>query len=67
MTSTTSQHQEYNFQQTRCSSSQFYEPNNKELLPRENTGYDTSAKGDSNIPYLNIKQVVYEKRYIFQS
>ncbi len=51
MTSTTSQHQEYNFHQTPCSPSQFLEPDDEEFLPRENTSCDTDAEGDSNTSY----------------
>lgn len=51
MTSTASQHQEYNFHQTPRSLSQFPEPNDEELPPRENTGYDTDAEGDANTSY----------------
>lgn len=55
MTSTASQHQEYNFHQTPRSLCQFPEPNNEELPPRENTGYDTDAEGDANTLYYVLK------------
>ena len=51
MTSTASQHQEYNFHQTPHSLSQFPEPNDKKLPLRKNTNYDINAEGDANTSY----------------
>lgn len=51
MISTASQYQEYNFHQTPHSLSQFSEPNDEELSPREITSYDTDVKGDANTSY----------------
>ena len=51
ITSTTSQYQEYNFHQPTCSSSQFPEPDNEKLLPRENTRCNTAAERDTNTSY----------------